>query len=213
MACTADVHSSIRVAARVLDVGIVEVPEDARGHLTGEALAATLADEPDDIFAVVASAGTTNAGLVDDLASVAVTCADHGVWLHVDGAYGGAALAAPSVRCLFDGVELADSFIVDPHKWLFAPYDCCALLYRDPEPARAAHSQAAGYLDQIDREAGNPSDLAIHMSRRARAAVLVQPCYPRHRPLRRGHRADARDNAHGGRGDTGLRPPGPRLRA
>jgi glutamate/tyrosine decarboxylase-like PLP-dependent enzyme len=86
----------------------------------------------------------------------------------VDGAYGGAALAAPSVRDLFEGVERADSFIVDPHKWLFAPYDCCALLYRDPEPARAAHSQTAGYLDQIDREAANPSDLAIHLSRRAR---------------------------------------------
>jgi glutamate/tyrosine decarboxylase-like PLP-dependent enzyme len=168
LACTADVHSSIRIAARVLDVGIVEVPEDARGHLTGEALAAALADQPDDVFAVVASAGTTNAGLVDDLASVAAICADRGVWLHVDGAYGGAALAAPSARCLFDGVELADSFIVDPHKWLFAPYDCCALLYRDPEFARAAHSQAAGYLDQIDREAGNPADLAIHLSRRAR---------------------------------------------
>jgi glutamate/tyrosine decarboxylase-like PLP-dependent enzyme len=168
LACTADVHSSIGVAARVLDVGIVEVPENADGHLTGEALADALADEPEDVFAVVASAGTTNAGLVDDLASVAATCADLGVWLHVDGAYGGAALAAPSVRCLFDGVELADSFIVDPHKWLFAPYDCCALLYRDPEPARAAHSQAAGYLDRIDREAGNPSDLAIHLSRRAR---------------------------------------------
>ena len=168
LACTADVHSSIRVAARVLDVGIVEVGEDASGHLTGEGLAAALGEEPDDVFAVVASAGTTNAGLVDELASVAAACAERRVWLHVDGAYGGAALAAPSVRRLFDGVELADSFIVDPHKWLFAPYDCCALLYRDPEPARAAHSQAASYLEQIDREAGNPSDLAIHLSRRAR---------------------------------------------
>jgi glutamate/tyrosine decarboxylase-like PLP-dependent enzyme len=168
LACTADVHSSIRTSARVLDVGIVEVPENARGHLTGEALAAALADEPDGVFAVVASAGTTNAGLVDELASVAATCAEHGVWLHVDGAYGGAALAAPSVRCLFDGIEQADSFIVDPHKWLFAPYDCCALLYRDPKAARAAHAQAAGYLDQIEREAENPSDLAIHLSRRAR---------------------------------------------
>jgi glutamate/tyrosine decarboxylase-like PLP-dependent enzyme len=167
LACTTNAHSSIRVAARVLDAGIVEVPEDARGHLTGAALAAVLADEP-DVFAVVASAGTTNAGLVDDLASVADTCTSHGVWLHVDGAYGGAALAAPSVRDLFDGIERADSFIVDPHKWLFAPYDCCALLYRDPEPARAAHSQTAGYLDQIDREAQNPADLAIHLSRRAR---------------------------------------------
>ena len=168
LACTADVHSSIRGAARVLDVEIVEVPEDSCGHLTGEALAAALAADPDAIFAVVASAGTTNAGLVDDLASVGEVCAEHGVWLHVDGAYGGAALAAPSVRPLFDGIELADSFIVDPHKWLFAPYDCCALVYRDPVAARAAHSQAAGYLDHIDREAENPADLAIHLSRRAR---------------------------------------------
>ncbi len=172
LACTTDVHSSIRVAARVLDVGILEVPEDARGHLTGDVLAATLAGEPDDIFAVVASAGTTNAGLVDDLAGAAAACAERGAWLHVDGAYGGAALAAPSVRGRFAGVELADSFIVDPHKWLFAPYDCCALLYRDPEPARAAHSQAANYLDRIDREAANPSDLAIHLSRRARGLPL-----------------------------------------
>jgi glutamate/tyrosine decarboxylase-like PLP-dependent enzyme len=168
LACTADVHSSIRAAARVMDVGIVEVAEDAAGHLTGEGLAAALGDEPDDVFAVVASAGTTNAGLVDDLATVAAACAERRLWLHVDGAYGGAALAAPSVRRLFDGVELADSFIVDPHKWLFAPYDCCALLYRDPESARAAHSQTAGYLEQINREAENPSDLAIHLSRRAR---------------------------------------------
>ncbi len=168
LACTSDAHSSIRIAARVLDVGIVDVPGDASGRLTGEALAATLAGEPDDVFAVVVSAGTTNAGLVDDLAGAAAACADHGVWLHVDGAYGGAGLAAPSVRASFDGVEHADSFIVDPHKWLFAPYDCCALVYRDPEPARAAHSQAASYLDQIDREAANPSDLALHLSRRAR---------------------------------------------
>ena len=168
LACTADVHSSIRVAARVLDVAILEVQEDVSGRLGGEALDAVLAEGSDDVFAVVASAGTTNAGLVDDLAGVAAVCAARGVWLHVDGAYGGAALAAPSVRRLFDGVEHADSFIVDPHKWLFAPYDCCALLYRDPEPARAAHSQLASYLDSIDREARNPADLAIHLSRRAR---------------------------------------------
>ena len=168
LACTADAHSSVRAAARVLDVGIVEVPENERGHMTGEELGALLADRHDDVFAVVACAGTTNAGLVDDLAGVAAVCGEHGVWLHVDGAYGGAALAAPSVRGLFDGIELADSFIVDPHKWLFAPYDCCALLYRDPETARAAHSQGANYLDTIDRGADNPSDLAIHLSRRAR---------------------------------------------
>ncbi len=72
------------------------------------------------------------------------------------------------MRDRFAGIERADSFIVDPHKWLFAPYDCCALVYRDPDRARAAHAQTASYLDQIDREASNPADLAIHLSRRAR---------------------------------------------
>jgi glutamate/tyrosine decarboxylase-like PLP-dependent enzyme len=167
LACTEGAHSSIRGAARLLDVAVVTVPEDERGHLTGAALRPVLAANP-HVFAVVASAGTTNAGVVDDLAEVADACAEAGVWMHVDGAYGGAALAAPSVRHVFDGIERADSFIVDPHKWLFAPYDCCALLYREPATARAAHSQHASYLDLIDREVWNPADLAPHLTRRAR---------------------------------------------
>jgi glutamate/tyrosine decarboxylase-like PLP-dependent enzyme len=89
--------------------------------------------------------------------------------MHVDGAYGGAALAAPSVRHLFAGIEHADSFIVDPHKWLFGPFDCCALVYRDPAIARRAHTQHAGYLDVVNVEnEWNPSDYALHLSRRAR---------------------------------------------
>jgi glutamate/tyrosine decarboxylase-like PLP-dependent enzyme len=165
LACTADAHASIRSAAKVMDVDVLEIPEDDRGHLTGAALRAALTD---DVFAVVASAGTTNAGCIDDLADIADVCAERAIWLHVDGAYGGAALAAPSARPKFAGIERADSFIVDPHKWLFAPYDCCALLYRDPRYARAAHSQHGSYLDIVDREVFNPSDLAVHLSRRAR---------------------------------------------
>lgn len=167
VACTEDAHSSIFAAARVLDVDVVTVREDARGHLSGSAVAPVLA-EHDNIFAVVASAGTTNGGVVDDLADVAAACADRDVWLHVDGAYGGAALAAPSVRHRFAGIERADSFVVDPHKWLFAPYDCCALLYRDPETARVAHAQHAEYLDALDRQQWNPADVATHLSRRTR---------------------------------------------
>lgn len=167
LACNGEVHSSIRSAARVLDVTIVEVPSDDRGRLTGGHVESILRTHP-DVFAVVATAGTTNAGLIDDLAGVADACTTYGVWMHVDGAYGGAGLAAPSVRALFEGVQRADSFIVDPHKWLFAPYDCCALLYRDPSRGWAAHAQSANYLDQIDREMWNPADLAVHLSRRAR---------------------------------------------
>jgi glutamate/tyrosine decarboxylase-like PLP-dependent enzyme len=151
----------------VLDAEVVIVPENDRGQLTGAALRSALISSH-DVFAVVASAGTTNAGIIDDLAGIADVCERFGVWLHVDGAYGGAALAAPSVRPLFDEIERADSFIVDPHKWLFATYDCCALLYRQPELARAAHAQRAGYLDAIDREVWNPWDYGVHLSRRAR---------------------------------------------
>jgi glutamate/tyrosine decarboxylase-like PLP-dependent enzyme len=91
--------------------------------------------------------------------------------MHVDGAYGGAALCAPSVRHLFEGVELADSFIVDPHKWLFAPYDCCALLYREPALAARAFTQEAAYLEDVwdwERDEWSPSHFAYHLSRRVR---------------------------------------------
>ncbi|MGH2635022.1 MAG: pyridoxal phosphate-dependent decarboxylase family protein [Actinomycetota bacterium] len=168
------VHSSVASAARVMDVDLLSVPSDDRGRLTGAALASTLdASDPGGPFAVVASAGSTNAGVVDDLAGIADVCRERGIWFHVDGAYGGAALLAPSVRDRFRGIEHADSFIVDPHKWLFAPFDACALLYRDPSVARDAHRQDASYLDTLNASSEwNPSDFAHHLSRRARGLPL-----------------------------------------
>ncbi len=171
VACSQGAHSSVGAAARILDVEVVEVPEDESGHLTAAALRESVT-EPDRLFAVVASAGTTNAGVIDELDAIASYCAEVGAWLHVDGAYGGAGIASPRLRPLYAGIERADSFIVDPHKWLFAPYDSCALLYQDARAASAAHSQHASYLDTVDRTAPNPSDLAIHLSRRARGLPL-----------------------------------------
>src|SRR5690606_9140841 len=156
---------------RLLDMDVVTVPVDDRGHLTGGAPEPLLEADP-RICAVVASGGTTNAGIVDDLASVVEVAHRHGAWVHVDGAYGGAALASPSGRERYAGIEQADSFIVAPCRWLFAPYDCCALLYRDARPAAAAHSQHAACLDTIDRGESNPSDLAAHLSRRTRGLPL-----------------------------------------
>jgi L-2,4-diaminobutyrate decarboxylase len=168
------VHSSVASSARVMDAEVLSVPSDERGRLTGRALVAALdRADTDGLFAVVASAGSTNAGVVDDLAGVADVCAERGVWMHVDGAYGGAGLLAPSVRSLFDGIERADSFIVDPHKWLFAPFDACALVYRDPALARTAHVQEASYLDSLNATAEwNASDYAHHLTRRARGLPL-----------------------------------------
>ncbi len=178
-------HSSVAQAARVMDVDVVAVPADETGRLTAPALRATVDElDPTDrerVFGVVATAGTTNIGVIDDMVAAADAARRLDTWLHVDGAYGGAALAAPSVRDRFAGVEHADSFIVDPHKWLFAPFDSCALIYRDPEVARRAHTQHAEYLDvlHVDHDASGPaaeawnaSDYAHHLSRRARGLPL-----------------------------------------
>ena len=161
-------HSSIKTAAAVMDADVALVPSDPDGHMRGKALAAAVDAAGDGVFAVVATAGTTNLGAVDRLDEAAGVCATRGLWLHVDGAYGGAALVAPSVRHLFAGVERADSFVVDPHKWLFAPFDCCALLYREPSLAHAAHTQTAGYLEPVHTGEWNPSDYAVNLTRRAR---------------------------------------------
>ena len=166
-------HSSIVAAARVMDADVVAAEADERGRTDGAAFNALLSSlEPADrarAVAIVATAGTTNAGIVDDIAGAASVAERHGLWLHVDGAYGAAAMCVPAARPLFDGIERADSFVVDPHKWLFAPYDCAALLYRDPSVARAAFTQKAEYLDVLTESSEwNPSDYAYHLSRRAR---------------------------------------------
>ncbi len=193
IAATTDVHSSVRTAARVMNAEILSVQADERGRMTGEALRAAVdearasgiavgdidrqpgfaADQPSPpeamVFAVAATGGTTNVGIVDDLGGVGQICQKEQLWFHVDGAYGGAALAAPSVRHLFNGIEHADSFIVDPHKWFFAPFDSCALIYRNPPLAKAAHTQSASYLDVLHDDGDwNPSDYAVHLTRRAR---------------------------------------------
>jgi L-2,4-diaminobutyrate decarboxylase len=170
VAGTSQTHSSVKSACDVMDVDFIGVPVDENGRLTGANLRETIESVgAEGLFAVVATAGTTNFGIVDDLASVAEVCRELGVWFHVDGAYGGAGLAAPSIRHLYAGIEHADSFTVDPHKWFFAPFDCCALIYRDPAVAKAAHTQKAGYLDVLtDANDWNPSDYAIGLTRRAR---------------------------------------------
>ena len=170
VAATHGAHSSIESACEVMDAELVGVEVDADMRLNGAALREVLqANGPETFFAVVATSGTTNFGIVDDLASVAEVCREYGIWFHVDGAYGGAGLAAPSVRHLFAGVEHCDSFIVDPHKWLFAPFDCCALLYREPALARAAHTQHASYLDVLTEAPDwNPTDYSVGLTRRAR---------------------------------------------
>lgn len=172
IACSAESHSSITSAAHVMDVDILKVATNAENRLDGVAVGAAIdelhANSESRVFAIVGTAGSTNLGIVDDLASLADCARDRNIWFHVDGAYGLAGLCAPSVRHLFNGVEHADSFIVDPHKWLFAPYDACALVYRKPEQARQTHTQHASYLETLHDDTWSPSDYAIHLTRRVR---------------------------------------------
>ncbi|MGW4693058.1 pyridoxal phosphate-dependent decarboxylase family protein [Kitasatospora cineracea] len=169
------VHSSVKNTFNIIGVEPFLVPAVDR-RLTGDALRAALAADPrpETVIAVVGTAGTTNEGIIDDLAGIAEVARAHDLWFHVDGAYGGAGLFAPSVRARYDGIEHADSFVVDPHKWLFAPFDCAALLYREPRLARAVHTQDASYLDVLHTEGDewNPTDYAYHLTRRARGLPL-----------------------------------------
>ena len=172
IACSEEAHSSIASAANVMDVDVLKVATRSDRKLHGEDVAREIdalhSTGTSRVFAVVATAGTTNLGIVDDLNGIADAAHLRGIWFHVDGAYGLAALCAPKVRAKFNGVEKADSFIVDPHKWLFAPFDACALIYRNPELARETHTQHATYLETLHDGSWNPSDYAIHLTRRVR---------------------------------------------
>jgi aromatic-L-amino-acid decarboxylase len=175
-----DAHSSIVNTLRLLEMDALVVPTPDH-RMTAQTVQQALDGEADlsDVAAVVCTSGTTNAGIVDDLAGVGAIAKANHWWFHVDGAYGGSGIFARSLRAKYAGLEQADSFILDPHKWLFTPFDCCALLYRNPELARATHTQDASYLDVIHTEPSdggggewNPTDYAYHLTRRARGLPL-----------------------------------------
>ncbi len=174
---SAGAHSSIKAMAKVIDADVLLV--ETEDLMSAEALKQKIsqldAHQRKRLFAVVATGGTTNAGIIDDLEGIAKVCKDEKLWFHVDAAYGGGALAADSVRHLFKGIEKADSITIDPHKWLFSPYDCGAVIYKNPELAKAAHSQEGSYLEIFKDEGArgfNPSDYQIQLTRRIRGLPL-----------------------------------------
>jgi glutamate/tyrosine decarboxylase-like PLP-dependent enzyme len=170
-------HSSIKAMAKVIDVDVLLV--DTEDMLIGTALQKTIDNltkhERKRLFAVVATGGTTNAGIIDDLKGIASVCEKENLWFHVDAAYGGGALVADSVRHLFNGIEKADSITIDPHKWMFSPYDCGSVIYKKPELAKKAHAQEGSYLEIFKDEGAhgfNPSDYQIQLTRRVRGLPL-----------------------------------------
>jgi glutamate/tyrosine decarboxylase-like PLP-dependent enzyme len=169
-----EAHSSLKSAAKVMDIDMLLADPTAAGELNAREVSAVLdSAEENSVFAIVATGGTTNFGIVDDLRGIGELANKHGIWYHIDGAYGLAGILSPKYRHLFDGSELADSFIVDPHKWLFAPYDACCLVYKNPELAKVAHTQHGEYLATLtDSGLWNPADYSFGLTRRTRGLPL-----------------------------------------
>jgi L-2,4-diaminobutyrate decarboxylase len=170
---SAEAHSSLKAVAKVMDIDLIKAEVDALGKLTGEAVSRSIKASSSEVFAIVATAGTTNFGIVDRIDEVAKVAREKDLWLHIDGAYGLAGILDETTKPLFIGIEHCDSFIVDPHKWLYAPFDACALVYRDPIKARDAHMQKGEYLEALnDSPDHNPADYAFGLTRRVRGLPL-----------------------------------------
>jgi aromatic-L-amino-acid decarboxylase len=178
--CSDQAHSSVARGARVLGFRpdqLRVLPSDSEHRLRVDALrgavAADAAEGRRPIF-VSASAGATNTGAIDDLPAIAEACAELGLWLHVDAAYGGFASLTERGRAALTGIELADSITLDPHKWLYQPIECGALLVREGERLRRSFEITPDYLK--DSEAGleevNFSDYGVQLTRMSRAFKL-----------------------------------------
>jgi glutamate/tyrosine decarboxylase-like PLP-dependent enzyme len=176
---SSEVHMSIPKAMALLGLGrenLRLIPTDERFRMSvaqlREAISADRAAGRVPL-AVVATAGTVNTGSIDPLAEIAALCREHGLWLHVDGAYG--ALAALAVPERFAGLNAADSLSLDPHKWLYQPLDCGVLLFKDAEAARVAFSYSGDYarpLVEDGLEGFAFFDESLELSRRFRALKL-----------------------------------------
>jgi glutamate/tyrosine decarboxylase-like PLP-dependent enzyme len=169
------VHASAVKALAMLGIGrrqLQTFAADAAGRLDAGALQAALRGLGGAPAILVATAGGVNAGDFDPLDVMAELADEHGVWLHVDGAFGLFAAVSPSTRGLVRGVERAHSVAVDGHKWLNVPYDCGAAFVRDPALHYAAFAASAAYLASDESERPVFGNLSPEMSRRARSLAV-----------------------------------------
>ena len=172
-------HSSIEKGALALGIGsanVIKIGCDdrfrMRGDLLGEAIARDVAAGALPL-ACVATVGTTGVASVDPVPEIAAICKSHRVWLHIDAAYAGVAAILPERRDVLAGVQGADSFVVNPHKWLFTPCDCSVLYLRQPEVLRRAFSLVPEYLTtREDDDVVNYMNYGVQLGRRFRALKL-----------------------------------------
>jgi len=177
--CSDQTHSSVEKAAIVLGFGhraVRKIQSDRRYRMDPEALAIALKEDlaaghlP---VAVVATVGTTSSGAVDPVPAIAEACRASGVWLHVDAAYAGSAALVPERRWILDGCDLADSIVVNPHKWLFTPFDLSAFFCRRMDVLAQAFALTPEYLRTSEAgDVRNLMDTGFQLGRRFRALKL-----------------------------------------
>jgi len=175
--CSAEVHYSVRRGVEILGLGsdcIRAIPIDANHKMDVGALRASIErDLKAGItpIAVIATSGTTLTGAIDPIGAIADICESHGIWLHVDGAYGLPAASVPEKRILFAGIERADSVSVDAHKWMFVPKACSAIMVKDRQTLISTFSHHESYMLH-EGESVNAVDETLEYSRPLRALKL-----------------------------------------
>jgi aromatic-L-amino-acid decarboxylase len=177
--CSDQAHSSIEKAVILLGLGqqsVRKIPSDSEFRMRGDALAHAVADDRAhgcQPLAVVATVGTTSSTSVDPVPAIADLCRRESIWLHVDAAYAGVAAMVPGRERILQGAELADSLVVNPHKWLFTPFDLSVLYCRHMDLIRAAFALTPEYLKTIEAApVRNLMDTGIQLGRRFRALKL-----------------------------------------
>jgi len=176
--CSDQAHSSVDKGALALGfgtAGIVRVPSDDAFRMDVDALEKRIAeDRAKDAVpcAIVATLGTTSTAAVDPLRRIAAVAKRENAWLHVDAAYGGPSALVDEYREIFDGVEDADSIVVNPHKWLFTPVDCSILYTKRPEVLKRTFSLVPDYLQTTESDVINYMDYGLQLGRRFRAIKL-----------------------------------------
>jgi aromatic-L-amino-acid decarboxylase len=178
--CSDQTHSSIERALRVMGKETIElrkIKTNTEFQLDTSALEKAIMEDKEkglQPFCIVANAGSTNTGAVDELAAIRQLCDTENLWLHVDGAYGSVAILDDNEKHRFRGIELADSLAIDPHKWLFQPFEMGCLLVRDKSRLKDAFQIMPEYLKDVElgEEEVNFGNYGIQLSRKFRALKL-----------------------------------------
>ncbi len=177
--CSSEAHSSVEKAVKIAGIGkenLVKIGTDAEYRMNPELLRKAITADLSAGYAplcVVAALGTTGCTAVDPLEEISTICADFALWLHVDAAYAGSALLLPEYRWMITGIEKADSFVFNPHKWMFTNFDCSAYFVKDKESLIRTFEILPEYLKTSSRGLVNDyRDWGIPLGRRFRALKL-----------------------------------------